>query len=311
LLILGLPIALAIVFLQSPSWWLQPISGLARFFRSNLTRGQTIVIPVQFLGVVYQTPNESLPWYNTLVWTLLVTPVGFLLLGFTGVVKSIRRLRAEPLGLLILGNWGFLMALRAMPHTPGHDGVRLFLPAFGVLSLLIGMGTREFLERCGSWAWVAISAAVCEAVVSIALFFPVPLSYFSPLVGGLPGAARLGMEPTYYWDGLGSEALQWLRDHTHAAETIRFASFPTSLLYLRQTGELPARLSPIDRGIPTWYVVQHRPGAWSETDRRLVQRSAPEFNIGKFDVPLVWVFSQAEFDNAAVQVGTEPADERR
>ena len=34
---------------------------------------------------------------------------------------------------------------------------------------------------------------------------PVPLSYFSPIVGGLPGATALGMEPTYYWDGLDSD----------------------------------------------------------------------------------------------------------
>ena len=49
--------------------------------RSNLTRGETIPIPMLFLGTVYQTPDESLPWYNTLVWTVLVTPVGFLLLA--------------------------------------------------------------------------------------------------------------------------------------------------------------------------------------------------------------------------------------
>ena len=29
---------------------------------------------------------------------------------------------------------------------------------------------------------------------------PVPLSYYSPLIGGLPGAAAIGMEPTFYWD---------------------------------------------------------------------------------------------------------------
>ena len=77
-----------VLLLLNPPWWTEPVAGLARFFRSNLTRGQTIPIPVQFLGTIYQTPNESLPWYNTLAWTVMVTPVGFLLLAVAGMVPG-------------------------------------------------------------------------------------------------------------------------------------------------------------------------------------------------------------------------------
>ncbi len=287
---IGLPLACAVLLLLNPPWWTEPITGIVRFFQSNLTRGRTIPIPVQFLGIVYQTPNQSLPWYNTLVWTVLVTPVGILLLGLAGMIRSIRQHRAEPLGLLILGNWGLLVALRALPHTPGHDGVRLFLPAFGVMALLVGMGARQILDWFGPWTRIAIAAAGVEAIGSVLLFLPVPLSYYSPLVGGLPGAARLGMEPTYYWDGLSSEARQWLRDNTLPGQTIHFATFPSSWLYLRQTGELPRRLDPIDRGQPAWYVMQNRPGAWSRIDRQLAERSTPALVVSKFGVPLIWVF---------------------
>ena len=58
------------LFCSYPPWWTEPIAGVVRFFQSNLTRGQTILIPVQFLGTIYETPNESLPWYNTLAWTV-------------------------------------------------------------------------------------------------------------------------------------------------------------------------------------------------------------------------------------------------
>jgi hypothetical protein len=292
---IGLPLACAVLFLLNPPWWTEPITGIVRFFQSNLTRGRTIPIPVQFLGIVYQTPNQSLPWYNTLVWTVLVTPVGLLLLGLAGMIRSIRRHRAEPLGLLILGNWGLLVALRALPHTPGHDGARLFLPAFGVMALLVGIGARQVLDWFGPWARIAVAAAVLEAIGSVLLLLPVPLSYYSPLVGGLPGATRLGMEPTYYWDGLSSEARQWLRNNTLPGQTIHFASFPTSWLYLRQTGELPRRLDPIDRGQPAWYVMQNRPGAWSRIDRQLAERSTPALVVSKFGVPLIWVFPYAAY----------------
>jgi len=103
-LLIGLPLACAVLFLLNPPWWTEPITSIVRFFQSNLTRGRTIPIPVQFLGIIYQTPNESLPWYNTLVWTVLITPVGFLLLGLAGMIRSIRERKAEPLGLLILEN---------------------------------------------------------------------------------------------------------------------------------------------------------------------------------------------------------------
>ena len=62
--------------------------GVERFLRSNLTRGRTIPIPVQFLGRTYMTPVESLPWYNTLAWTAFATPVGFLALALVGAGRA-------------------------------------------------------------------------------------------------------------------------------------------------------------------------------------------------------------------------------
>src|SRR5262249_7336407 len=146
----------------------------------------------------YQTPNQSLPWYNTLVWTVFVTPVGFLALAVTGAVRAARRFRSKPVGTLIVGNWLFLLLLRALPHTPGHDGVRQFLPAFGVLAVVAGLGAASAIDRLGRWGRGAVAVALAEGALSVALMMPVPLSYFSPVVGGLPGATALGMEPTYY-----------------------------------------------------------------------------------------------------------------
>jgi hypothetical protein len=298
---IGLLLGGAVVLLLNPPWWTGPIAGLSRFFRSNLTRGKTNPISVQFLGTIYETPNQSLPWYNTLAWTVMVTPVGFLVLGLAGMPRALGRIRTEPLGLLILGHWVLLIALRAMPQTPGHDGVRLFLPAFGVLAVLAGIGGKVLVDRLGSWGKLAIGAAVAEGFVSVPLMMPVPLSYFSPIVGGLPGAVRLGMEPTYYWDALNQEARSWLRDNTRPGETIRFATYPTSWLYLRQTGDLPRRLFLVDPGRPAWYVLQNRPGAWWPSDRARVERTTPAFTVRKFGVPLIWVFPYTAGDDEFVQ----------
>jgi hypothetical protein len=297
----GVLVAIAVLYAMVPPWWTDPIDGVIRFLTSNLTRSTTIPIRVQFLGTVYETPGESLPWYNTLVWTVLVTPAGFLVMGGAGLWSALRHWRSKPIELLIAGHWAFLMILRGLPHTPGHDGVRLFLPAFGVLALLAGVGARFLLDHWGRWAKVAIGFTLLEGVLSIAVMMPVPISYFSPVVGGLPGATAMGMEPTYYWDALSPEARQWLAEHTPPGRTIQFPMFPRSFLYLRRIGELPRRLATFDPGKPQWTVLQNRPGAFAEIGKALVAQGHPQYTVTKLGVPLVWVFPYSELEELARQ----------
>jgi 4-amino-4-deoxy-L-arabinose transferase-like glycosyltransferase len=318
-LVVGGLVAVVVLFAFNPCWWLEPVSGVERFLRSNLTRGKTIPIPVEFLGRVYDTPRESLPWYNTLVWTVLVTPLGFLVLGVVGAGVGLwrallamrrslslsRKVRCDeisgsgdrdepaplgPFAALAALHWGFLLALRALPHTPGHDGVRLFLPAFGVLAILGGLGAAVVVGRWGRWGKVLIVGSIIEGVVSVAVMMPVPLSYFSPVVGGLPGAASLGMEPTYFWDGLSDEAIDWLNANTPPDRSVQFANFPTSWLYLKRTGRLKAPLAPIDRKKPKWFVFQNRPGVFGPIERDLFDKGRPAFVVSKLGVPLVLIY---------------------
>ncbi len=307
-LLIGLAVGAAVLFLLMPPWWSAPIDGVLRFLQSNLTRPETIRINVQFLHRVYVTPREWLPWYNTMVWTVMVTPVGFLVFGLIGLIVAASRRRDDPVGLLIAGHWLFLMILRAMPHAPGHDGVRLFLPAFGVLALLGGLGARFLMEHGGRWARPIIVAALAEGIASVVVMMPVPLSYFSPVVGGLPGAVALGMEPTYYWDGLDAEARRWLIANTQPGRTVQFATFPTSWLYLRQIGELPRLWIPRYREPPQWCVVQNRPGAFLKDNRALATRGRAAFTVEKLGVPLVWVFPYSELDRLGLR-RSRPVDQ--
>jgi hypothetical protein len=309
---MGLVIASFVIWVVTPPWWSDPAGGVARFLQSNLTRGKTFPIYVQFLHRVYLTPRESLPWYNTLVWTGMVTPVGFLVFSLVGFASALRRWRIDTAGTLIVGHWAFLMVLRALPQAPGHDGVRQFLPAFGVLALLAGIGARNLLDRWSSWTKVAVGGALAEGVLSLAVMMPVPLSYYSPLVGGLPGAAALGMEPTYYWDALIPEARSWLFARTPPGRTIAFAWYTHAWLYLRRIGELPPRIAPIDRGDPMWYVLQNRPGAFSDAQRSLVAGSLPAYTVTKLGVPLLWIFPYGEFARwSRKRPGTGPAGSDR
>jgi hypothetical protein len=302
-LVVGGFFAVMTLYALTPPWWNNPVSGVERFLRSNLTRSLTTKIPTLFLGRVIMTPRNSLPWYNTLVWTVFVTPVGFLTLALAGIGRALRRVRSEPFGLLAVGHWAFLLILRSLPHTPGHDGERQFLAAFGVLALVAGYGAASVVERFGSWGKLVVVAALAEGAVSIALMFPNLLSYYSPLVGGLPGAARLGMEPTYYWDALSDDARDWLNRHTAAGEKVLFATNPTSWRYLRQAGKLRVKLFLHEPGPWVWYVMQNRPGAFSPEERVLIARSGSRHVLVRsWGIPLIWAFPYEELESARAEV---------
>jgi 4-amino-4-deoxy-L-arabinose transferase-like glycosyltransferase len=293
-LIIGLALAVIFLFTLIPTWWHDPVLGLDRFFRSNLSRAETMRIKTLFLGTIYETPNGSLPWYNTLVWTLMVTPVGFLGLAVVGIVRSAAHARDDTIAIIFLIQWAFLMVLRALPHTPGHDGVRQFLPAFGMLALLIAPGAESVVRRLGRAGRAWILVAVAEGALSVGLMMPVPLSYYSPIVGGLPGATRLGMEPTFYWDAFRPDTIEWLNAHTGLGQKVLFSRYPTSWLYLRQIQALRVGILIGEPGEWTWYVVQNRPGALLPMERDLIANGHPAIVYRKCGVPLLWVFPYDE-----------------
>jgi 4-amino-4-deoxy-L-arabinose transferase-like glycosyltransferase len=314
-LLVGGIVGVVTLYAFNPPWWPDAIGGVRRFLASNLSRGRTIPIESLFLGRIYKTPIDSLPWYNTLVWTVFITPVGFLAFALAGAwtalaallqrardwvprVRSAGSASGTPalvwrdrLTVLAVGHWAFLLLLRALPHTPGHDAERQFLPAFGCLALVAGLGSAWIVDRWGRGGKALIAAALAEGAISLLVMMPVPLSYYSPLVGGLPGATRLGMEPTYYWDALDEHALAWLDANTPPGRSVLFATNPTSWFYLRDSGRLRVPLAPFEPGLPAWYVVQNRPGALRPLDRALIARLGPRYVLtSRLGVPLVWAF---------------------
>lgn len=265
-LVLGGLAAAFVLWGLIPTWWREPIEGVRVFLVSNLSREQRSPIPVLFLGRVYAF---ALPWYNTMVWTAIVVPPATLALALLGFVRALRNWRRERLGMLLALCWAFWMALRALPGAPGHDGIRQFLPAFGFLAALAGIGLAglgaALARRLGPKVGWAMITAVILVVVGASTrdtyrYHPLQLSYYSPLVGGLEGAARAGMEPTYYWDALTPEVRAWLDTHTTPQEAIAFAYPIPTFEYLHHWGLLRPHGLPTTGHPARWYVVQNRPG---------------------------------------------------
>ena len=303
-LAMGLPAAVLTFWLTNPPLWYHPVEGTLTFLRLNLHRQELpgLNIATQFFGRIYDL-GHPLPWYNTFVWAGITVPVGLLGLFGVGLGRVIARRRQEPAGVLLAMHWAVLMLVRALPGTPPHDAERLILPSFAFLAALAGLGAGWVVERATRHRRIAIAALTallgCTAT-SLFWYKPQWLSYYNLLAGGLRGATAAGMEPAYYWDGLDEEVLDWLHRHTGAGEKVIFAAPPTeNLALLYRWGLLRCEYRARAPGQPRWYVVQHRPSAWTANHRQWLAGARPAFQkriraegIGPWclDVPVISIY---------------------
>ena len=339
-LAVGIPVSLVTFVLLNPLLWHDPLHGLATFLALNTHRGANpgLNISTWFLGHMYNL-DHPLPWYNTIFWTAVTVPVGTLLLAGIGVTCVARGWRSRPPGMLLAANWLVLLVVRALPFTPPHDAERLILPSFAFLAALAGIGCAALLNAlarppkgfaaswhclpaAGSWVsrkerrfpaagkqWHTAAAAAVGLLYlgsasSLVWYAPQWLSYYNLLVGGLPGATALGLEPTYYWDALDRGTLAWLDRHTPAGEKVLFAAAPDeNLALMRAWGMLKVEYRDDAPGQYRWYVLQRRPSAWQEADKWLIAHARPEyqktirgggFGPWRLDVPLVEVYRYAD-----------------
>ena len=332
-MLIGFGTAWGMFILLNPPLWCLPLWDWDRFFRLNLNRAG-FNISGYFFGQFYDL-NHSLPWYNTLVWTFIAVPVGLLIPFVIGLIASWRTpgdaprkwLPSSQLALPLIP-FLVLLIIRSLPGAPPHDGIRMFLPAFGFLAWMAGLGSHHlvrWLERVGKkWAsekeggsrkllarlaWCGWPTGMlwASAAVSTVWYFPQGLSYYNLLIGGLRGATACGMEPTYYWDGLDRSVQEWLKLHTRPGEYIEFGSCSVENLKRMQAwGNLP----PVNRGETLrWYVLQNRPTGLRTVEKWLREHEQPAFQYTirpatsgwgpwRLDVPLVEVYSAAQYDRA-------------
>lgn len=314
----------------NPSIWMHPIAGLTEFFKLNFFRGENpeleLNISTWFLGQMYDL-HHPLPWYNTIFWTAVTVPVVILALAAVAMTELWRGdFFRRRFVLFVVFNWLILLIVRAIPGTPVHDGVRLFLPSFVFLAILAGIGGNTVVgwlllhrRRRGAFGRsnrdvrlprIIIAGALLLALVSCAadmfVYRPYWLSYYNRLIGGLPGAVRAGMEPTYYWDSLDKEIEAWLTENTAANERILFSSIsPENLELKRKWGELPRATGQVNHANPDpgagtyrWYVMQHRRSAMYAHDIWLVKNVKPKFRLTFLNVIMLDIYEAEDYRRA-------------
>ena len=300
-------------YLVDPPMWRHPIASGVTHLQLNLHR--TLNIPITFLGSTYDL-HRPLPWYNTIAWLLMVTPVPLLLLGGIGAASAARR--RDPVSVSLLLHWAVLMIVRAVPGPPPHDGIRLFLPAFGFWCVLAGAGAQRAWDTAGASAPArrlllggAMAAGLIGGAINVARYYPQTLSHYNLLVGGVRGAAALGMEPTYWWDSLDRKALTWLNEHTAPGERVAFSS-TANISMIRGWGWLIPEQAD-RRAVFKWYVFQNRTSFLADSDRQLIRTAMPAY-VGyagdhvpsqvpaDLAVPLLYVYSYDQYRTAIAEV---------
>jgi 4-amino-4-deoxy-L-arabinose transferase-like glycosyltransferase len=211
-----------------PPLWFDTVGGIRFYLRDKLIRGN---IGCYYLGTRYW--DRTAPWHYPFVMFLATTPLPVLLAAFAGVRRFVRGLRINwrehSYEALLL--WGFLfpVLLLAMPGVPKYDGIRLMLPAYPFLALIVAEGGVAMWEyarkRWGRFrAQAATVAAATWLLLPVVAFDPFQLCYYGELAGGPWGAKRLGFETTYWNETFDDDALSFLNKHVPPNGSIAYAS---------------------------------------------------------------------------------------
>jgi Flp pilus assembly protein TadD len=285
----------------NPQWWHNTFERVCLYLGNSLTRSEYLHIPTFYLGKIY---GFNLPWHHSLVYTLFtVSPL--VLAGFIyGFWRIVRERCRDTWATHMLIHWLALHAVMMLPGSPGHDGVRLFLPSFAFLAAVSAKGFYHFcaeilprmaarlprsrlrLETFG--AWLLLCVMIVPSAIVLARVHPYELSYYNSLAGGIPGAHKLGMETTYWWDPLNEEGCRLINDTLPDSARV-FAMNPWYFDSLKRLGRIKKSLTFTKDNFQ--YVLQYsRQGFFEGQDWILYLKGKPLVELKKDGVRLLCIF---------------------
>jgi 4-amino-4-deoxy-L-arabinose transferase-like glycosyltransferase len=281
---------LVVFFAGWPWLWYDTAERLRAYFGTGVERTSLLV---QYFGHVYR--DRDVPWHYPWFYFLVTVPVGFHVLGALGLVQGWRMRRTDAFPLLLVGSIATFLVLFST-GVAVYDGERLFLVTFPLWAIVIGLGFRTAWRRAGAGAGAergvgagaSAGKRIALRVILIALmagqgygvlaFHPFGLSYYNVLVGGLPGAERLGLELTYWGDAVDGVLLDELASSAQRGQT---AALVPTLHHIQATACLTPALNALQIRLldqsgaaqSDWLVVYRRTAYWpNDLQARLESR---------------------------------------
>lgn len=253
----------SLFFAGWPWLWYDTWSRLTAYLGTSTQRASLLV---QYFGAVYA--DKDVPWHYPWLYFAVTVPVGLHALGAVGLVEAGRNRAQDKFPLLLLAViLEFLLLFST--RVPVYDGERLFLVVFPCWAILIGLGWRAVWRWAGSRVWLRAAAVAVLAGqgYGLAALHPFQLSYYNLLVGGLPGAERLGLELTYWGDTVDRTLLDELARHGEPGQSaalvptlhdIQPTASMTAALVQRRVSLVPQQAA----GKARWLVGYRRTAYW-------------------------------------------------
>jgi hypothetical protein len=281
------------------------------------------------------------PWHYPFVITLAVVPLAITAMYILGIVRVVRKRRADQTGWLLLLNGVTPLLVAATGLQAAYSGERHFIPAYPYLACLAGIGLGATLNTLStawqrwyspvgssppgangaprSWrGWHQTDTRQAHRVLGLALTFlllpsllsmirihPYELSYYSELVGGLPGATRLGLETTF-WCETYHDALPYLNESA-ATGALVWAENPYVLRLYQRQGMLRQDLQVTGGDTVSPYaadyaVVEMRQTGFSYTPEvvDVMDKHEPVYTLARQGVPLLHVYRLPDAARAEV-----------
>jgi 4-amino-4-deoxy-L-arabinose transferase-like glycosyltransferase len=257
-----LAVGLSTFFLGWPWLWYDPVGRLRAYLGTGVER---VSIRVLYFGQVYV--DRDVPWHYPWFYFAATVPIGLLALGAWGLFRGWRDRRVDAFPLLLAGSIAMFLAIFST-RIPVYDGERLFLVAFPLFAILVGRGFAATWGRAGRRGRAALVALMIGQGYGVVMFHPFGLSYYNALVGGLPGAERLGLELTYWGDAVDGPLLDDLarlaREGDSAAMAPTLAPEQGKVATTRRLLARQIILADQDRaGRADWLVVSRRSAYWT------------------------------------------------
>jgi len=301
ILLLGGAVAACLMFVLNPYLWPDPLGRTLAFVARSASRAEWAPIPTFYLGQRY---SFVLPWHHSLLLTLVTVPLPILVLAGVGGLR-VRERRLRGIVSLCLLEIGFHHLLMALPSSPGHDGVRLFLSQFTFVALLAGLGFAAVVawvseracrvasqRRVGAAALPALfGIAFLPPAVEIARAHPFELAYFNEVVGGPRGAYLRGFETTYWFDAATPGFLRDLERTLPRGARVWAYPAPWHFTALQRAGLLREDIVFTDALPAPFLLLMTRQGTFGPFEWRLHRFVSPILVQDYQGVPLLALYS--------------------
>lgn len=300
---------LAVAWALNPLMWHDPVAETVRLVRDSLARDEVIPIATYYLGRVW---GYRVPGHHVVVMTLITVPLSILVLAGWGGAVTARRWEDRPVGGLCLTQILFFVALLAAPGSPNHDGVRLWLPMFPFVGLLAGRGfgsTVQVLRRRVPEARVAAGTLLVGAFFFIPPYLqtarvaPLYLAYYNEVIGGARGAAKAGMETTYWLEAVTPAFLDRVGEVLPAGATLSAWPNVEHYRWLQLNGMLREDIVVTERMPPEYLLLVARRASFQPHHWRIYENVRPELAVELDGVELVGLYAWEE--NGKAEPNTE------